>query len=309
MIKDKKNVLVIGYGSIGQRHTQVLSKLNITVHVFSKRNIDYDFKFNSLIEAMANISYDYIVIANKTSEHYSTVNELIELNFKGILLIEKPIFEKYKTFETKSFSNIFVAYNLRFYPVIQELRKHISNQKILSVNAYAGQYLPQWRPNTDYRNSYSSKKSEGGGVLLDLSHEIDYLNWLLGGTEEVMAVGGKFSNLEIDTDDLYHISLKTKKCELVQLELNYIDKVLRRYVIINTEKHTYRADLISSTLEIDGNCTHYESYRNFSYEIQHQSLIKNDFSMLCKHEDALEVMKICDAIKTSNINKTWIKIK
>ena len=104
------------------------------------------------------------------------------------------------------------------------------------MNVYAGQYLPHWRPNIDYRDSYSSKKSQGGGVLLDLSHEIDYLNWLLDGTEEVMAVGGKLSALEIDSDDLYQISLKTKKCDLVQVELNYIDKVLRRYIIINTDK-------------------------------------------------------------------------
>lgn len=309
MIKEKKNVLVIGYGSIGQRHTQVLSKMNVSVYVLSKRNIDYNSRFNSLEEALTNLSYEYIIIANKTSEHYSTVNQLIDLNFKGMLLIEKPIFEKYRSFNTHLFSKIFVAYNLRFYPVIQELRKHIVNQNILSVNVYAGQYLPHWRPNTDYRDSYSSKKSQGGGVLLDLSHEIDYLNWLLDGTEEVMAVGGKLSALEIDSDDLYQISLKTKKCKLVQVELNYIDKVLRRYIIINTDKHTYRADLISSTLEIDDNITHYESYRNYSYEIQHQLLLSKDFSMLCNHEDALEVIKICDGVRDSNKKKSWVKIK
>ena len=124
-----------------------------------------------------------------------------------------------------------------------------------------------------------------------------------------MAVGGKLSALEIDSDDLYQISLKTKKCKLVQVELNYIDKVLRRYIIINTDKHTYRADLISSTLEIDDNITHYESYRNYSYEIQHQLLLSKDFSMLCNHEDALEVIKICDGVRDSNKKKSWVKIK
>ena len=308
MKHNNANVLVIGYGSIGQRHTQVLLDMNVNVFVYSRRNIKYDLSFDSLNEALKAYNYEYIIIANKTSEHFSTLNELKDLNFEGIVLVEKPIFETFKNFESYPFKKIIVAYNLRLYPVVQELKKHLLNQEILSVNAYAGQYLPQWRPNTDYRKSYSASKKDGGGVLLDLSHEIDYLNWILEGSDEVVAVGGKFSSLEIDSDDLFQISLKTRRCKLVHLELNYIDKVLRRYIIINTNNHTYKADLIASSLEIDGKVSHFESYRNYSYEKQHQYILNKDYSKLCSYDEALEDIKILDAIRNSSQKNEWIKI-
>ena len=188
------------------------------------------------------------------------------------------------------------------------MHKKVTDQKILSVNAYAGQYLPQWRAQVDYRDSYSASKSLGGGVLLDLSHEIDYLNWILEGCNEVVATGGKFSDLEIDSDDVFQISMKTNRCQLVQIELNYFDKLLRRYVIINTNNHTYKADLINSTLEIDGKLSTFDSYRNYSYEKQHELMIQKKYSMLCSYEESIQDMKIIDAIRLSSIKNSWVKI-
>ena len=303
-----KNVLIIGFGSIGQRHAKILVDMSVNVFVYSRRKIDFKSSFSCLEKSLEKINYDYVIIANKTSEHFDTLNKLKELNYTGVVLIEKPIFDHYVKFKNDSFEKIIVAYNLRLYPVIQELKKKISNEKILSVNAYAGQYLPQWRPKIDYRNSYSAIKKDGGGVLLDLSHEIDYLNWILDGCNEVIATGGKFSNLEIDSDDLFQISLKSNRCDFVQLELNYIDKILRRFVIINTIQHTYKADLIKSTLEIDGEITKFESYRNYSYEKQHKYMLERDYTMLCSYKEAIEDMKILDSIKVSNKNKRWVKI-
>lgn len=309
MENNKKNVLIIGYGSIGQRHSRILRKMSVNVYIYSRRRLDLKFSFRNLKESLIKINYDYVIIANKTSEHFATLRELRKLNYKGVVLVEKPLFHKYISYKEFNFKKIIVAFNLRFYPVIQELKKKVLKEKIFSVNAYAGQNLTQWRPKADYRKSYSASKNAGGGVLLDLSHEVDYLNWILGGFNEVIATGGKFSDLKIDSDDLYQISFKSKMCNLVQLELNYIDKVARRFIIINTNRHTYKADLITNTLEIDKKILRFKFHRNFSYEQQHKCMIQKNYDILCSYEKALENMKILDAVKISNKKKKWVKIK
>jgi len=308
MIYKKKNVLIIGYGSIGQRHTKILISMGVNVHIYSRRNIDFASSFDNLKQSFKEVNYDYVIIANRTSEHFATLVELKKLNYKGVVMIEKPIFDHYIEFKDNTFKKIIVAFNLRLYPAIQELKKKISNEKILSVNAYAGQYLPYWRPNVDYRTSYSASKKGGGGVLLDLSHEIDYLNWILEGLTEVISSGGKFSDLEIDSDDIFQISFKSKRCQLVQLELNYIDKVLRRFIIINTNQHTYKADLIASTLEIDGQIIKFKNDRNYSYKKCHEQMFKKNYTMMCSYQEAIQNMKILESIRTSNIKKKWINI-
>ena len=84
--------IVIGYGSIGSRHARILSELGCQVSVVSKREVDFNRSFNSLKSSLENETPQYIVIANKTSEHYKTLLELIELDFTGVVLIEKPFF-------------------------------------------------------------------------------------------------------------------------------------------------------------------------------------------------------------------------
>ena len=304
-----KNVLIIGYGSIGKRHYEILNNMSVNVYVFSRKKIKIKNSIRSLKKFLTNISFDYIVIANKTSEHYDTLKKLKNFNYQGTILIEKPIFDNVKKFNENSFKKIIVGFNLRFHPVILELKKRLKKEKILSVNAYAGHYLPKWKPKLDYRFTYSAKKAQGGGVLLDFSHEIDYLNWILGSFTEVMGIGGKFSNLKIDSDDLFHILLRTKKHAIVNLELNYIDKVKRRYIVVNTNLHSYKADLISNSLEIDGKVLKFENYRNYSYEKQHQSMLKKNYSINCSFKEGIKNLKIIKAILLSNKIKKWIKIR
>ena len=305
---NKKKVLIIGFGSIGKRHFEILNKLSVKTFVYSKRNINIKNSFNSLRNSLNKINYDYIIIANKTSEHFNTLKKLKKLNYKGVVLIEKPIFSKYIDFNNKFFKKIFIAYNFRFNPIIRDLKKRISKEKILSVNSYVGQFLPDWRPKTDYKKTYSAIKKDGGGVLLDLSHEIDYLNWILRGFSKVNATGGKISNLKIDSDDIFQISFKSKKCNFVQLELNYLDKFLRRFVIVNTINHSYKLDLIANTLEIDGKIKKFNIDGNLSYKIQHEQMLKKKYSNFCNYKQAIFLMKIIESIKQSNKIEKWVKI-
>ena len=102
------------------------------------------------------------------------------------------------------------------------------NEKILSAHAHVGEWLPGWRPGRDYRDSNSAKKSDGGGVLRDLSHEIDYVLWLFGACRQLVAVAGHSSSLEIDSEDQASLLMKMESDSTVYVHLNYLDRPARR---------------------------------------------------------------------------------
>ena len=211
------NTLVIGYGSIGQRHTRLLEELGHQVAVVSRRHVNHSPLYTNLEQGLVKWQPDYVIVANRTSEHHKTLEVLAQVKFGGLVLIEKPLFDKYTKIPQNNFSQIAVAYNLRFHPLLQELKQIVdSASKILTVNVYVGSYLPDWRSQIDYRTSYSASKQSGGGVLRDLSHELDYTLWIFGDWQRLTAIGGKMSQLDIDSDDdAYALLIETKRCPLI----------------------------------------------------------------------------------------------
>ena len=301
--------LVIGCGSIGLRHVKILQNLGVEVYVVSRRETKFQQSYSSISLALKDNLFDYIIIASKTNEHYSNLLELLSLGYNNSILIEKPLFEKPYNISLDNTNNIYVGYNLRFSPVFEKLKLIISGQNILSVNAYAGSYLPEWRPDSDYQKSYSAKKNEGGGVLRDLSHELDYLVYMLGGWISVTSLGGNFSQLEIDTDDIYSIMMKTNYCPVVSIHLNYLDRVPNRYVIVNTEKNTIKADFINKTIEIDNNRENYDYDRDIIYTKQHQAILNMDNSQICSFSEGVEIVNLINKIEKIGSSKTpiWIE--
>ena len=291
--------IVIGYGSIGSRHVRILSELGCQVSVVSKREVDFNLSYNSLKSALENETPQYIVIANKTSEHYKTLLELIELDFTGVVLIEKPLFSEIKGIPKNNFEQVFVAYNMRFHPLLQKLNDFLTTEKIISVQAYVGQYLPKWRPQQDYRLNYSAKKEEGGGVLRDLSHELDYLNWICGGWKSVTATGGHYSHLEIDSEDVFAIMIKTQNCPIVTVQMNYLDRIGLREFLVNTDQHTVKVDLIRGTFQVDSKIEEIQVERNDTYITQHLSILNRSFKNLCTLEQGMDVMEMIQAIENS----------
>jgi len=301
--------LVVGYGSIGMRHTEVLSNLGCTVSIVSKRKLNIERCFLNIKEAIDEENPEYIIIATKTNDHISKLIEIKNLGFQGPILIEKPLSNKETNIPEGIFNNVFVAYNLRFNPLIQRLFEEIQGEYIISAQAYVGQYLPQWRPNRDYRETYSSKKVEGGGVLRDLSHELDIINWLLGGWRQITAIGGNFSKLEIDSDDVFGLMLEMKKCIVTTIQLNYLDRATRREIIINTNDHVFRVDLIKNIFQKDSEEFSFDFDTNFSYRMQHSAIMDNNYSYLCNFESGKDLMFLIDAAEKSAYakNNVWIK--
>lgn len=299
--------LVIGYGSIGKRHTKILDELNVEVYVVSSRNGVYARTYKCLSQALNEVIPDYIVIATKTSDHYDVLYQLAKLNFEGKVLVEKPLFSSSKSLPKNAFKSINVAYNLRYHPIIKKLNTLLIQEKVISVQAYVGQYLPSWRPDTDYRKSYSSLKNHGGGVLLDLSHELDYILQMCGPWDRVTALGGKFSSLEISSDDIFTILMETKKCPVVSIQLNYLDRKARREIVINTDNKTIKADIVNGTLEINKEVVErFQLNRDYTYMKQHLAVLEGNQDNLCSAENGLEVLKLIEAIENSVKKKAWI---
>jgi len=173
--------LVIGYGSIGQRHVRVLMELGCRVAVMSRRSVTFMPSYSELSQALSAWQPNYVVVANRTSEHFQTVEAIAQYGFQGFVLIEKPLFDQPNEMPNENFSHIAVGYNLRCHSLLRLLKSFLDDaDNMLTAHVYVGSYLPLWRPDADYRKSYSAKRKEGGGVLRDLSHELDYVFWLFG---------------------------------------------------------------------------------------------------------------------------------
>ena len=300
------NTLVIGYGSIGSRHVRLLKECGHNVSVVSQRKLAIANTYDRIEAAFYDNIPDYIVIANRTSEHRDAFYELKKLDYKGTVLIEKPLFEKDYPVEGHEFKSAFVGYDMRFHPLLQRLRDILQSEFVISVQAYVGQYLPGWRPQTDYKECYSAQRHLGGGVLRDLSHEIDYLNWMLGGWKKLVAQGGRYSNLEIDSDDVFSIMFAMQDCPIVNLQMNYLDRHARRFVLIQTKKHSYYADFISGNLMIDDDSISLFWPSDEIYKAEHFAAMHGDDKYICTLEQGAEVMKIVEAAEKSSREGGWI---
>ena len=291
--------LVIGFGSIGQRHKEVLEGLGKQVSVVSRR--EGLGAYSDLEQAFIASSPKYIVIATETSDHASQLSNIDKLGFTGTVLIEKPIaIDVRGLIKPKGFTLI-IGYNLRFHPLLKHFRNDIQNDKIVCARLYAGQHLSSWRKGSDGKSSYSGYISQGGGVLRDLSHELDLMVWLFGDCVNVSAIGGKYTDVTIDSDDSFSLLCSTHNVPAVTINVNYLDRIGRRSIEVIGEKNTYILDLIennyfrnkelisSSVIE-----------RNDTYKTMHKRALENDFQDHCSWNDALKVMSIIDSAELSS---------
>lgn len=302
------NALVIGYGSIGSRHARVLSELGCNTAVVSQRVIQFPLIFKSIQQALDEHSPEYVVIANATDQHYGSLEILAQLDYRGTVLIEKPIFGHVLSLPTHSFRRAGVAYNLRFHPILQELKSLLQGETILMTQIYAGQYLPDWRPGTDYRSSYSADVTRGGGVLRDLSHELDYLCWLFGPCCRVAALGGHVSPLEINSDDAFSMLFSTTRCPIVSVQLNYLDRNARRTIVVNTADYTFEADLVRGSLTVDRAITQVDVDRDTTYRSMHDTLLRGSTEDVCSFDEGLATLRLIEAATHAARQLEWINL-
>lgn len=258
------NFLVVGCGSIGQRHIRNLIALGHKVcgceknrrksaMVSEKYNINI---YKNLKDALSQ-RYNAAFICTPTREHIPNSIEIAKRDIH--LFIEKPLSNSLsgvdkllRLVKNKNLITL-VGCNIRFFPTFIMAKKLIEDGKIgevLSVKVEFGFYLPYWHPYEDYRKSYSANKSLGGGVILDDIHEIDSLVWLFGDVKEIFCFTGKLSNLEIDTEDIAEIFLKFKSGLIAQIHLDYLQRTYRRYYEFIGEKGVIVWNYVKQSVEL-----------------------------------------------------------
>ena len=265
---EEMRILIVGAGSIGRRHISNLNNLgyeDMDVVDISDSNLDYarnNFRiketFTDLNDALNSKDYDMGFILTPPIYH---IPMALELAKKGMdLFIEKPLSHNLenvdKLIKIKEDNNliIMVGYNLRFDYGLRDLKSSVEKGtlgKIYYIRAEVGQYLPDWRPWQDYRKSYTAIKELGGGILLDGSHEIDYVMWLVNSkVKDAKAVYDQVSNLEINVEDLAEIILKFENNIIASIHLNMIERGYNRYCKIMGEEGNVKWMFKDNTLEV-----------------------------------------------------------
>lgn len=279
--------VIVGAGSIGERHRTVLIDIGIDIRVVSRRPGVGDYA--TVGEAVANFDPKYVVIATEAHHHEQALVDLNASNYCGRVLVEKPILAEPGTVSTDCFEWMGVGYNLRFHPAVDALRRAIGTERVLSAQARVGQYLPEWRPQRDYRTTVTAGPS--GGVLLELSHELDLLNWLIGPTDVRCGAVASTGTLEIDREDLAIGVLGLPGGGLASFELNCIDRSPTRSLVITTTERTAKLDLLTGRLEVDGATTFScEVSRNETFASMHRAAL-HDGRDVCSVSEALIVVE------------------
>lgn len=254
-------ILFVGIGSIAKRHIKNLQKIanheqiKISIDALRRQKVFDDiieYNINNVYNDYSDIKtfYDIIFITNPTEYHISALKNVISLSDN--FFIEKPI---------ASFSQIdiaeriilpknkiyYVACPLRYNSVIQYIKNNVKTEEVLYVRSISSSYLPEWRPNIDYRTTYSAHKNLGGGVSIDLIHEWDYLTYLFGIPSQVFYRFGKISNLEIDTEDFAEY-IANYGNKIVSLHLDYYGRYTIREIMLITNEDTIIGDIANNKI-------------------------------------------------------------
>lgn len=301
MYKRNIKVSIIGFGSAGERHARILKKkFGIKDIVIITKRKHKNLKSYKKINYLKKVKTDYFIVSSKTSDHLSNV-KFIEKNFSNKnVLIEKPLFHKPSPFEGKK-NNYFIGYNLRFNPLLQLLKKDIKKKKIYNVKVICNSYLPLWRNNIKFKRSYSSSKKYGGGVISDLSHEIDYIRWIFGEFKINFSENGRLSNLTKNSEDYLHLKGKIKKSNL-SLDLNYFSKISKRQIFVDGKNFSIVLDLIkNSYIKKNENIIFKRNFQNlekdYTFIKQHQAILKRDKKYLCNLKFAKKTLEYIRNIK------------
>jgi predicted dehydrogenase len=317
-------ILIAGFGSIGRRHFHNLLALGERDILFLRSHKSTlpvaelaGYPIETDLEAALANRPKAVIISNPTSLHLDIAIPAAEAGCH--LLIEKPLshsmerVRELRYAQSQTGIQILVGYHLRFHPTLQRLKNFIEEGLIgtpLSVRAHWGEYLPSWHPWEDYRQGYSARSDLGGGVILTLSHPIDYLRWIFGEVEAEWAFSATASDLVIQAEDTAEIGLRFHTGLLGSLHLDYIQRPPAHWLEVIGDSGTIHWESESGFLRL------YRAEKATWQEFQPPSgFERNDLFMLemrhflrvcqgqersmCTLEDGIKVIELALAAYTS----------
>lgn len=322
------NIAVIGLGNIALRHRRNLKQLfpQATIIAASasgrepKEPVEYADRFCRDIKALQSLALDLVVIASPASKHLHHAKDFIESNIA--LVIEKPLTDNLDNAQQlldialQHQSPIQVGYCLRYLSSAKLLKKHLENNiigEIYHCSASVGQYLPDWRPNKHYLASVSASPHLGGGALLELSHEFDYLQWFLGPLTCQYAQLRTTKELALEVEEIADIVLTNHQGTVCNVHLDFLQKQPQRECIFIGSAGRMHWDLISNTLTLYSAAETKVLYQAPDWDKNNMYLdMMNDFiarftdneTNLDSVKDAYQTLKLISQIKQQ---ATWGK--
>lgn len=258
--------LVAGYGSIGRRHLRNLIALGQNDIVLLRSHLSTlsedeikDIPVETTVEAALAHRPDGVIIANPTALHLDAAIPAAEADC-GVFM-EKPVSDSFDRIPElrmaleKNGGRFQMGFQFRFHPGLLRVKELIAADKIgrpLSFRAEWGEYLPGWHPWEDYRKSYSARKDLGGGVLLTLSHPLDYIRFLFGEPATIWGLNTKISPLEMDVDDIAEIGLMMANGMAGTVHLDYYSRPTANRLTVQGSDGTLICDNLSGIVTFFG---------------------------------------------------------
>lgn len=327
-----RQALVVGSGSIAKRHIRNLRDLYpeaevICVSSSGRQIVASDVGATSvvdMVEAAVLNKPDIAIVASPANFHLAHAESILKANIP--VLIEKPLCVELSELWRFSIEQlkrkVAVGYNLRFMPAAKAVKDVIDSGSlgwISTVFSEVGQYLPDWRPDTDYRKAVSAQKSLGGGALLELSHELDYLNWFFGNFSEVSAIMGSSGLLDIDVEDTVDALLTNQSGTAFHLHLDFLQRSPSRSFKAVGEKGTLSWNLLTNDVVLQRSGTASELVfsdhdydRNEMYVEQLRAFVafaNGDSTVDSTLVSSIEVMRLVEAIRLSDQQRAWIRVE
>jgi hypothetical protein len=320
---------IVGLGSIGRRHLRLISEIRPDIKIIVVRSghgsaCDEEKMAVKVTDSIGDAIKEGIQAAIISSPATLHLKQSLELAKNGIhLLIEKPI--SHTSDRVKELLKIvnenrittMVGYVLRYDLGAIKFKNWLDNKikgKILHARIECGSYLPDWRPDQDYRKTVSALSELGGGVLLELSHEVDYLYWFFGKPKDVQAQIRNSGTLDINVEDQVDLLVTSEQgyCISVQIDFN------RRHVERKCKVLTTEGELIWDA--VNKNVTwkgvnkeqfkyEYNNERNSIYRKQLEvffDCIENDNDPIVTVKDGINVISLIDAVR--NASEKGIKV-
>ncbi len=325
--------VIVGFGSIGRRHARNLRTLVPDAEIIAVRRSKSKLN-DSLADGIDRVETDLdkvlsleltaAIVATPATRHVEIATSFARQ--RVAVLVEKPISDQsHGVSELIRVSKetrvpLMVAYPLRFDWTVATLRRTIASGALgrpIWVHMDAGQYLPDWRPGVDYRSSVSSQKSLGGGALLELSHELDYLMWIFGDVREVTARSYTLGDLEIDVEDCVDILLSLDRRVRAHVHLDMLQRSHTRTCKVVCSGGTIECDLVEGHVRQfgPGEKTWRDTWGSQDNNKMYVSLLhhflqclRNGRRPLTTGEEGLRVLQVIEAARESSLQGRTITL-
>jgi len=318
-----KSIAVIGLGNIATRHRRNLKQLFPKAMLFAMSAsgrtptevlTDCDCVIGS-IEELIDAKIEFAIIASPATLHAKHAIPLIKAGIPT--LIEKPVVAEARDIVAlqdaiqESKTPVAIGYCLRYLPSGLKVKELLMENKLgVLYNSFIqiGQYLPDWRPNKNFRDSVSASKKLGGGALLELSHELDYAQWLLGDHTVEHAILRSSKELALDVEDMADIVLSTEQGVINNIHLDFLQRSVQRNCSLIGSKGRVEWDLIGNSVIFYGSegCEEIYSEPEWDKNKMYLAMIEDFVGMIAGRPH--QCVELSMAAKTVQLIET-IKLK